>query len=173
MTRLRALALLALLALLAAPAALAEVIGRATMIDGEERGVRHTRRSVRRWRLRLPCLTTLLILVHLPQHALPADPLDILAGRRTFKIHCETCHGLGGRGGIGPNLTDDFTLYGGTYQDILNVVTNGVEGKPMYAWQNRLDPEALRRVVAYVRSLKGTRPTTTEELSGTSLRVGH
>ncbi len=102
--------------------------------------------------------TIVSILVYLPHH-LGADPLDIEAGKRIFTIHCTSCHGIDGRGGVGMNLTDDVTLHGGTLEDIVNVVTNGVPGKPMYSWKNKLDPITIRQVSAYVYSLKGTRPT--------------
>lgn len=108
-------------------------------------------------RLPLSCATLVACLLALARLAL-ADPLDIEAGRRTFLIHCERCHGPDGTGGIGPNLTDQFTLHGETYEDILNVVTNGVPGKPMYPWKNWLDPATIAQVAKYVYSLKGTRP---------------
>jgi mono/diheme cytochrome c family protein len=80
-------------------------------------------------------------------------------GQRTFDIHCSACHGFGGTGGAGPNLTDSVTMYGGDYEDILAVVTNGVSGKPMNSWSDKLPPDDLARVAAYVLSIKGTRPT--------------
>jgi cbb3-type cytochrome c oxidase subunit III len=116
------------------------------------------RRAIRGWCLRLSYATIVSILVTLPHHLLAGDPIDIEAGSRTFMIHCEACHGPEGTGGIGPNLTDQFILHGGTLDDILSVVTNGVPGKPMYSWKNRLDPANLRSVAAYVYGLKGTRP---------------
>jgi cytochrome c oxidase cbb3-type subunit 3 len=106
----------------------------------------------------LSYVTLIVSLVSLPGGVVVADPLDIEAGRRTFMVHCDRCHGPGGRGGIGPNLTDQFTLHGGTYEDIVNVVTNGVPGKPMFPWKDWLDPATIRKVAEYVYSLKGTRP---------------
>jgi mono/diheme cytochrome c family protein len=44
-------------------------------------------------------------------------------------------------------------------EDIVNVVTDGVPGKPMYSWKRKLDPASIRKVSAYVYSLKGTLPT--------------
>jgi mono/diheme cytochrome c family protein len=129
------------------------------MVGREKRGSPQHRQAWRRWYLRLFCATIVAILVYLPHDLLRADPLDIEAGRRTFMVHCDRCHGPGGRGGIGPNLTDQFTLHGGTYQDIVDVVTNGVPGKPMFSWKSWLDPITISQVAAYVYSLKGTRPT--------------
>lgn len=86
-----------------------------------------------------------------------AETDDLMQGRKTFHIHCLQCHGQGGVGGMGPNLTDEATLHGGEYEDILNTVTNGVSGKPMRSWKNTLTPERLEQVARFVHSLKGSR----------------
>ncbi len=129
------------------------------MVGREKRGSGRRRRPMPGWCLRSFCVTVIVLLVYLPGGLVVADPLDIEAGRISFMIHCERCHGPEGTGGIGPNLTDQFTLHGGTYQDIINVVTNGVPGKPMFSWKSWLDPTTISQVAAYVYSLKGTRPT--------------
>jgi mono/diheme cytochrome c family protein len=87
------------------------------------------------------------------------NPESMKSGRRTFVVHCEQCHGLGGRGGAGPNLTDEFTLHGETFDDILNIVTNGVPAMQMPTWSQMLTKKRIREVAGYVLSLKGTRPT--------------
>ncbi len=102
------------------------------------------------------------------QTVVKAESPNILAGQRTFMIHCEACHGPGGVGGAGPNLTDNDTLHGGTYEDILEVVTNGVRGKPMNAWENKLGLDRVKNVAAYVFSLKGTRPKSEKTYDGTA-----
>ena len=88
--------------------------------------------------------------------SLEGDPAAIEEGQRTFHIHCGECHGVGGRGALGPNFTDDVTLHGDRYEDMVNVVTNGVRGRPMRSWIKKLGPVRIREVVAYVYSLKGT-----------------
>ncbi len=89
--------------------------------------------------------------------SLEGDPAAIEEGQRTFHIHCGECHGVGGRGALGPNFTDDVTLHGDRYEDMVNVVTNGVRGRPMRSWIKKLGPVRIREVVAYVYSLKGSR----------------
>ncbi len=81
---------------------------------------------------------------------------DIASGKRTFAIHCSHCHGPFGNGNLGPNLTDEATLHGENYEDILRVVTYGVRGKAMRSWSNTLNPTRLRDVAAYVYSLYGS-----------------
>ena len=87
------------------------------------------------------------------------NPESMKSGKRTFVVHCEQCHGLGGRGGAGPNLTDEFTLHGETFDDILNVVTKGIPAMQMPTWSQMLTKKRIREVAGYVLSLKGTRPT--------------
>ena len=82
----------------------------------------------------------------------------IEAGRRAFNSHCVECHGNGGRGGAGPNLTDEFTLHGGELKDIVRIITNGVSGL-MPRWGQKMDEERIGQFAAYVHSIKGTRPT--------------
>ncbi len=90
------------------------------------------------------------------------DAESLKSGKRTFVVHCEQCHGLGGRGGAGPNLTDEFTLHGETYDDILRVIVNGVPAMQMPTWSQMLSKERIRDVAEYVLTLMGSRPTGVE-----------
>ena len=84
---------------------------------------------------------------------------DHKSGERTFKIHCEQCHGPAGRGGAGPNLTDEFTLHGEELSDIVRIIADGVPAMQMPTWSQTMSKERIREVAGYVLSLKGTRPT--------------
>ncbi len=90
------------------------------------------------------------------------DAESLKSGKRTFVVHCEQCHGLGGRGGAGPNLTDEFTLHGETYDDILRVIVNGIPAMQMPTWSQMLSKERIRDVAEYVLTLMGSRPTGVE-----------
>ena len=80
-------------------------------------------------------------------------------GKRTFVIYCEQCHGMGGRGQAGPNLTDEFTLHGEELKDIIRPITNGVPAMQMPTWGQTMSTDRIKEVATYVLSLKGTRPT--------------
>ncbi|MBU0554128.1 c-type cytochrome [Myxococcota bacterium] len=90
--------------------------------------------------------------------ALEGDAERIKAGAKTFTKLCVSCHLKGGAGQTGPNLTDDYWLHGGKLPNILNTVTNGVEGTSMIAWKTQLNIEDLASVSVYVRSLRGSNP---------------
>lgn len=78
--------------------------------------------------------------------------------KKTFDQNCGACHSDQGKGLIGPNLTDDYWLHGeGTLMNIHDVVADGVTAKGMPAWGRQLSPMELRKVVAYVGTLRGKR----------------
>ncbi|QEY23500.1 cytochrome-c oxidase, cbb3-type subunit III [Neisseria animalis] len=68
--------------------------------------------------------------------------------------NCFTCHGDQGQGvqGLGPNLSDDVWLWGGTQKAIIETITNGRHGQ-MPAWANFLDNDKLHIMTAYVWGL--------------------
>lgn len=90
--------------------------------------------------------------------ALVRDPAALAAGRAVYEKNCASCHRPDGGGLIGPNLTDDAWLHGGTLADVLRTVDVGVLDKGMPGWGKILKPAELTAVVAYVASLRGTNP---------------
>jgi cytochrome c oxidase cbb3-type subunit 3 len=73
-----------------------------------------------------------------------------------FGLRCAPCHGDRAQGVIGPNLTDAAWIHGdGTLSAIYQVVDNGVAAKGMPAWGRQLNPIELRKLVAFVGTLRG------------------
>ena len=68
--------------------------------------------------------------------------------------NCFTCHGDKGQGvqGLGPNLTDNVWLWGGTQKAIIETITNGRHNQ-MPAWGGFLDKDKLHIMTAYVWGL--------------------
>jgi cytochrome c oxidase cbb3-type subunit 3 len=85
------------------------------------------------------------------------DQID--AGAATYATSCMMCHGDKGQGLIGPNLTDQYWIHGGTDADLFNVITSGVPVKGMTPWGNILSQEQRAQVVSYIRSLEGSNPS--------------
>lgn len=77
-------------------------------------------------------------------------------GQGVFKANCVSCHGREGEGGVGPNLTDDFYKNVRNLEDFLRVLNKGAGNGAMPAWGNRLQPNEIILVSAYVASLRGT-----------------
>ncbi len=90
--------------------------------------------------------------------ALAADPAAIAAGKQVFTTNCASCHRADAGGMIGPNLTDEFWIHGGTLAEINKTITDGVLAKGMPNWGKLLKPDQVNAVTVYVASLKGTNP---------------
>jgi cytochrome c oxidase cbb3-type subunit 3 len=94
-----------------------------------------------------------------PPPEIASDPL-LLEGRSVYLVRCATCHGQEGRGDgpisshlIGPpvgDLTDGKWKHGSKPQEVLAVISKGVEGTRMAGWSLVLEPSQLRAVTAYV-----------------------
>lgn len=86
------------------------------------------------------------------------DEEKLAQGATIYMTNCAMCHGEEGQGNIGPNLTDDYYIHGGTYKDVYTVIFNGVPEKGMLSWKKALKPDEIRAVASYVHSLRGTKP---------------
>src|SRR4051812_45816706 len=100
-------------------------------------------------------LVSVLWLIAAGSHAqAPRPDASALAeGQALFRGLCSGCHGGGGRGGKGPDLTDDRWLHGGTDADIALVIQNGGPKTTMKKLGESLKEDQIRRVIAYIRSL--------------------
>ena len=90
--------------------------------------------------------------------ALMKDTVAMAGAREVFAIRCSPCHGPQGQGIIGPNLTDEYWLHGGTLTEIRHTITEGVPEKGMVPWKDQLKPQEISAMAAYVASLRGTNP---------------
>jgi cytochrome c oxidase cbb3-type subunit 3 len=74
----------------------------------------------------------------------------------TFGQRCAQCHAAEGQGLIGPNLTDEHVIHGdGSVMAIYDVVSRGVPNKGMPAWELQLQPIEVRKLSAFVATLRG------------------
>jgi cytochrome c oxidase cbb3-type subunit 3 len=84
------------------------------------------------------------------------DAKDWLAiGAVVFKTHCKSCHADNGQGLVGPNLTDENYKNVKQLIDIARVIENGAANGSMPAWKNRLVPNEIVLVSAYVANMRG------------------
>jgi cytochrome c oxidase cbb3-type subunit 3 len=83
---------------------------------------------------------------------------EVAKGKAVFAARCAVCHAADGGGVIGPNLTDNAWIHGGTIDSIYATINNGVLVKGMPQWGKILKPEELTDVAAYVWTLYGTTP---------------
>lgn len=88
------------------------------------------------------------------------------SGKTVYERNCVACHKAAGEGGIGPNLTDDYWLHGGSIQDTYNTIKNGVPDKGMIAWGDVLSPSKMNDVASYIYTLRGTNPANAKAPQG-------
>lgn len=94
-------------------------------------------------------------------------PEDLKAGKDIFTTNCIACHGNGGEGTVGPNLTDDFWIHGGGIKNVFATISNGVPAKGMITWKAQMNPKQIQFVASYVLSLHGTNPPNGKAPEGT------
>lgn len=82
----------------------------------------------------------------------------ISSGKSIFETNCVACHAADGGGGVGPNLTDEYWIHGGSIKEVFTVVKYGVLEKGMIPWQDQLSPEQMQQVSSYILTLVGTTP---------------
>jgi putative heme-binding domain-containing protein len=90
-----------------------------------------------------------------------ADPAALADGKALFRGLCSGCHGGAGRGGKGPDLTDNKWIHGGTDADITRTIQNGVPNTTMKKLGDALKPDQIRKVIAYIHSLARSPSETT------------
>ena len=96
-----------------------------------------------------------------------ADALGIAEGKEIFKTNCIACHGNVGEGNqVGPNLTDDYWIHGGTANELFKTVKYGWPAKGMKSWQTDLSAVQIKNVISYIHSLHGTNPANAKAPQG-------
>lgn len=87
-----------------------------------------------------------------------AKAAGIAEGDKIFHSNCFACHGAKGEGGVGPNLTDNYWLHGGSIHDVFKTIKFGVPEKGMQAWEKTYSPSQIQNLASYIKTLAGTNP---------------
>lgn len=96
------------------------------------------------------------------------DAASLDEGKTIYnELNCFACHGMNGEGNpIGPNLTDEFWLHGCSFDNVFNVIKNGVPAKGMTAFKGQISDEKIQKVSSYVLSLAGSNPANGKAAQG-------
>lgn len=87
---------------------------------------------------------------------LMTEEKDLSAGKALFETNCIACHSAKGEGSIGPNLTDNFWIYGPDVKDLYKTIKIGTpNGMPEHA--SKMNPIQLQQVSSFVLSLPFTK----------------
>lgn len=80
------------------------------------------------------------------------DETELAKGKVIFIENCVVCHNQYGEGASGPNLTDEYWVYGGDVKEVFASVKYGTKnGMPEH--ESKFNPLELQNVVSYVKSL--------------------
>ncbi|WMJ73154.1 cbb3-type cytochrome c oxidase N-terminal domain-containing protein [Cytophagaceae bacterium ABcell3] len=94
------------------------------------------------------------------------DVSHLASGEAIYSQNCAACHGVAGEGGVGPNLADEYWLYGGDIKDIFKSIKYGIPQKGMIAWQGQLTPLQIQEVSSFIYHMHGTNPPNAKEPQG-------
>jgi cytochrome c oxidase cbb3-type subunit 3 len=67
---------------------------------------------------------------------------------------------------VGPNLTDEFWIHGGSVRDVYATIKIGVAAKGMISWQLVFTPKQMQEIASFVLSLQGTNPPNAKKAEG-------
>ena len=79
-------------------------------------------------------------------------------GKLFSAFNCDGCHAGGAVGAVGPSLADGRWRYGGSEEEIYYSIFYG-RARGMPAWGGTLPPEAIWRLVTYLKSIEPARDT--------------
>lgn len=103
---------------------------------------------------------------NIDENSVKIDPTQIESGKAIFNGNCIACHGEQGQGLVGPNLTDEFWLHGGSINDVFKTIKYGVPEKGMVSWEKSLSAKNISEVTNYILSLQGTKPANAKAPQG-------
>lgn len=91
---------------------------------------------------------------------------DIASGQKLFSSNCAPCHGPQAQGVVGPNLTDDYWLHGGSVKAVFTTIKYGIPDKGMKSWKDDFSPKQLAELASYIKSIHGSNPANPKEPQG-------
>lgn len=86
------------------------------------------------------------------------DEASLASGKQIWDTQCFACHKLDGGGSIGPNMTDEYWIHGGSYAEIIHLINVGVPAKGMIPWRGTLTDQQIQEVSSFILTLQGTNP---------------
>lgn len=100
------------------------------------------------------------------------DKATLTNGKAIYDANCAACHGSAGEGTVGPNLTDEYWLHGGSINDVFKTIKYGVPEKGMISWQSTIKPKDMQDVSNYILSLQGSKPANGKAPEGAMFAAG-
>ncbi len=86
------------------------------------------------------------------------DEASLAEGKAIYDKQCMVCHLSKGEGLVGPNLTDEFWIHGGSIGDIFKIIKIGNPSMGMISWKDQLTPLQIQQVSSFIYQMEGTNP---------------
>ncbi len=77
-------------------------------------------------------------------------PEAIAGGETVYTTYCFVCHGVNLEGGIGQSFLDEVWLHGGSPDEVVHTITDGVPEMGMAPWGSILSAEQINQAAAFV-----------------------
>ncbi|SDQ79555.1 cytochrome c oxidase cbb3-type subunit 3 [Chryseobacterium soldanellicola] len=96
----------------------------------------------------------------------------IAEGQELFKTNCITCHGDGGKGGIGPNLTDNHWInikQKSLFKNVIWMLENGSPNNPAmrpFIKEGTITGRDAEKIAAYIYHINQETPSITQSQGG-------
>jgi len=98
------------------------------------------------------------------------DAAILTSGAGLFVNRCTPCHGELAQGLVGPNLTDEYWIHGGSPGGVFKTIKYGVPEKGMVAWEKSLSAQQISDLTNYILSLQGSSPAGAKAAEGEKLK---
>src|SRR5688500_3751936 len=59
------------------------------------------------------------------------NPVEVTRGQKVYMVHCARCHGMLGRGGVGPSLARPVLTQAPDLKSLVGLIENGIPGTAM------------------------------------------
>ena len=92
-------------------------------------------------------------------------------GANIYQRRCYACHGRDGKGGIGPNLTDNYWKYVSSEENLTEIIVDGKKGTMMIAYKNYLKPKEIDDIVLYIKALHGKKVKSPKKPEGEEKKI--
>ncbi|WP_258105673.1 PQQ-dependent sugar dehydrogenase [Marinoscillum sp. MHG1-6] len=97
---------------------------------------------------------TIFVVLLIPLFSVRAQDLSEMKVEGIYKNICSNCHGIDLKGGLSSSLADGQWEFGGSDEEILQTIKDGIPEKGMIAYGSVLSPDQLRSLVVYIRELE-------------------
>ncbi len=86
-----------------------------------------------------------------------SDQSKLASVAAVYGKNCAVCHGKSAEGLVGPNLTDEYWIYGGDIKNLFKTIRHGTPNG-MQKFDGVLKPSQIQLIASYVLSLQGSNP---------------